>query len=185
MTDAETAWLGGLFEGEGNIAFVGKYSVCLSINMTDEDVVAKCFSVSGVGRRHGPYRVGLPRQKPMWSWIVGKQEELRHVLPLLLPWLGERRSARIVEAMARLEKVRRIGFCTRGHAMTGENLYVAPGCGQRLCRACSRIRDKARAGTEKRKEWDRKRGQSPKVKLQKKAASKRFRERRALERMTS
>ncbi len=143
MNEIEIAWLAGLFEGEGHIGFSGKYSVNLSINMTDEDVIEKCFKLASVGRRHGPYRLNKPNQKPMWSWIVAKEGEVRELLPLLLPWLSKRRTERADEAMLRLGKVRREGFCLRGHSMTGDNIY-APPCGTRMCRECIKIREKKR-----------------------------------------
>jgi len=35
--------------------------------------------------------------------------------------------------------------CTRGHEFTPENTYIRPGSGKRMCRACMKIRDQARA----------------------------------------
>ena len=38
----------------------------------------------------------------------------------------------------------RSGYCQRGHAMTGDNLYVYPGGQRRECRACGRLREQNR-----------------------------------------
>ena len=67
MTEAEWAWLGGLFEGEGCIAWTGKNSVTLTVNMTDRDVVERVLSATATGRLRGPYRL-REKVKPMWSW---------------------------------------------------------------------------------------------------------------------
>lgn len=144
MDEARLAWLAGVFEGEGCIAFTGKYSVDLSINMTDEDVVRRCHEFAQVGQVVGPYRVDVPGQKPIWGWHVTRSADVRHILLALWPWMGERRLARIELALDRLRKVRREGRCKRGHNTNDpSNVYTSPK-GQNFCRACLRLREQAR-----------------------------------------
>jgi hypothetical protein len=175
MEDLTAAWLAGLFEGEGCISLTGKYSVSIAINMTDEDVIRSIQQRTGVGRLHGPYHYGAPGSKPIFSWAVGHQDAVRLVLTAIRQWVGTRRAARIDAALERLTRVRRHGFCRRGHLMSGDNLYIAPGCGLRICRECATIRGRARTGTEKRKAWDRARDKKPHRLAQKRAAQQRFR----------
>lgn len=40
-------------------------------------------------------------------------------------------------------KAPRSEVCKRGHPFAGENLYVAPKSGKRMCRTCNRMKDKA------------------------------------------
>src|SRR5437660_7917080 len=109
MDKASTAWLAGLFEGEGCISFTGKSSVCVTIKMSDRDVIERCRTVSGVGRIYGPWP--RPSGKPMWEWNVYPVEDVERLLQALLPWLGERRRAKALAAVERLAEVRRPGFC--------------------------------------------------------------------------
>lgn len=190
MTDAEIAWLAGIVEGEGCIAFPGVYSTVLTIGMTDKDVIDRCHALVGAGAR---YVTSKGRHKPQYIWKLADQHKMRELLALLLPWMGERRSARIREAFGRLEKVRRTGRCRRDHQMSGDNLYVSPG-GQRMCRACAdfrherdravneslereRARDRLRNKTEKRRARDRERRKQPKQKAQQAARMARYLER--------
>lgn len=143
MDIAQTAWLAGLYEGEGSLGFTGKHSVMLVVTMADRDVVERCRDLTGVGRVNGPY-VHSERRRPMWTWSVGRQDHVAPILRAILPWVGERRAQRIRDGLARMEGLRRRGFCKRGHPMHGENLYRAPGNGQGYCRACMRMREYGR-----------------------------------------
>lgn len=149
MDTHQAAWLAGLFEGEGNIAFTGYNSVCIKINMRDQDVVRRCQEVTGAGRLYVvPERP--PRQEQL-AWQVARRLDVLTILDAIEPYLGERRSARAQEARARLENCRPlgIGVCKRGHPLSGENLYLAPG-GQQHCRACQQVRESRRALTRVR-----------------------------------
>lgn len=175
MKESKLAWLAGIIEGEGCIAFTGRNSVMLTVNMTDEDVVRKCLSMARCGKIRGPYRLG-GRGSPIWSWGVGNEHSLRRIIPLLIPWLGRRRSARAEQAMVRLSRVRRKGHCKRGHRIAGANRYVAPD-GRVYCRECHRIHDRIRNATERRRAMDRARDADPKRRAQKRAAMARYMER--------
>lgn len=140
----EWAWLAGIIEGEGCIAFTGVNSIELRVNMTDFDVVKRCHTMTGVGQIVGPAIHNTnPKAKPSWGWQVARRDAVLLVLDRIEGHLGERRSQRAAEARARLANCRREGFCSKGHPMSGENLYVSPG-GQRMCLTCRRGRDAAR-----------------------------------------
>ncbi len=143
MDDSDWAWLAGIFEGEGCITFTGRNSVCLSVNMTDRDVVERCLHLTGVGSLYSRSET-RGRAKTLWGWQIANQDGVRQVLAGIRPWLGNRRGARADAAIQRLANCRRSGYCKRGHRMSGENLYVSPG-GQRMCRACVKIRESDRA----------------------------------------
>ena len=138
---AEWAWLAGIYEGEGCLTFVGKNSATLHIGMTDRDIIDRAREVAGsVG-----FTYVEPRgdKKTLYAWRVQKVEDLVPLLTRLRPWLGQRRGEKVDAALERLALVRRHGYCKRNHRLAGENLYVSPG-GQEHCRACQKIRDRAR-----------------------------------------
>lgn len=102
--DAEIAWMAGIYEGEGCLVLLKRAigSCQLTIQMCDEDVLQKVLHVAGVGRIDGPYRENIPNRKPRWCFSVSRRDDLLYLLPLLRPWLGERRRARVDEALERL-----------------------------------------------------------------------------------
>jgi hypothetical protein len=93
------AWAAGLFEGEGCITTGSppSYGLMLTLSMTDEDVVLRFREAVGAGRVTPRTRNNAPKHwKDIWSWYAcGEPAEA--VLDLLLPFLGQRRSARAQE----------------------------------------------------------------------------------------
>lgn len=162
LDDATIAWFVGLFEGEGCI-YIGKRAVQLTINMTDRDVVDRVdalFPSNGVTTLHPrPTVLNAPR-KPQYTWRINRADEVRKILTLSLPWFGKRRASAAREALSFLdsrpgrnsEHWRRCmekywgdaTHCGRGHELTPENTYNAPGSTSRRCRACRRAADRRR-----------------------------------------
>lgn len=104
MTDHALGWLVGIFEGEGTISVIAPKKdthsarVSCTVSMTDEDVIQKFRTLSGVGRMYGPYKHAGNR-KPYWQWHAHGRVAQRF-LELVLPYLGQRRAARAREAIA-------------------------------------------------------------------------------------
>lgn len=104
MDDVELAWFTGLFEGEGTIVNEGKHGVHIKIQMTDSDVIQRVFRLVNCGsviesnadKRKSYY-------KPAFMWRVCNGLDVKRLLLLMLPLLGDRRRARALEALARLE----------------------------------------------------------------------------------
>ena len=98
-----TAWLAGLYEGEGSLfGFSNSRTAgALRIGMTDEDVIHRCREVMGVGHVTGP-REQRPPRKPIWTWSVYQRSDLLMVVEAILPYLGERRRQRVIEVRQRL-----------------------------------------------------------------------------------
>lgn len=103
MSEAEIAWAAGLFEGEGCITIStgrgGYQQPRLKLNMIDGEIVDRFHAVVGRGRTC-PERPRRPNHQPQTCWYTGKRADVRYVLELLLPWLGERRSKRASEVLA-------------------------------------------------------------------------------------
>ena len=117
MTEIEAAWLAGLFEGEGCITAMKKANHSsgnqrfLVMKMTDEDVVRKAHLIAGVGKVYGPYRAvnskvrDTSHYKPFWQWSVFARDEVLLVGNAILPHLGERRRAKMLEALDAVSKL--------------------------------------------------------------------------------
>lgn len=139
LTDGEIGWLAGIYEGEGYCGLKGHTSFAVSITMTDLDVVDRIHKVSGVGTVRGPYDRG---NKPYKIWQVGGPDGVAF-LEAVLPWLGERRASRAMEAITRWRSYKaqtRPGdtHCTHGHEFTADNTLSAYGGRGRKCRTCQR-----------------------------------------------
>jgi hypothetical protein len=145
-TREEIAWAAGLFEGEGSAFIASQHrQPKMTLVMTDQDVVERFQRVMGVGqvRTYGHNTGG--RRKPYWMWTVQSRADVLVAASILLPHLGRRRTAAVLEVQARAREryVRdRATHCRRGlHEFTPENTYIKPS-GHRMCRAC--MRDTAR-----------------------------------------
>ena len=100
--DTDTAWLAGLFEGEGSLLRNGKRQNdgwYLSLTMSDEDVVRHAHQVAGVGNVFMCNRA-RPGWKDMWRLSVNRRNDIHALVLRLLPYLGERRSATAREFLA-------------------------------------------------------------------------------------
>lgn len=97
MTPEETAWLAGLYEGEGTVVWnpPRKYdngnrkgaSMHLGIGMKDEDIIRRLPEIVGYGK----VSVTNQYQTPLFHWRVTRASEILLVLQVMWPWLGERR----------------------------------------------------------------------------------------------
>lgn len=143
-TDTEIAWAAGLFEGEGSISLMqqrGRKSVSIIVHLgtTDQDIAARFHAIVGVGNITIREREN-PRHKRQWIWQAAAIADVRHVVRLLAPWLGMRRSARVHEVLAAYDKApaRRVSktHCPHGHEFTAENTMRVSG--SRRCRECNR-----------------------------------------------
>jgi hypothetical protein len=143
----QLAWFAGLFEGEGNIAIAKNGGTRLTIRMTDRDIierVAELFPVQSIQVVvPKPARAGYSQPKTQYAWRVSDPARVREILQLILPWLGQRRSAAAREVLAHLATRPGIGgyqrlktHCAAGHEYTPENTYVRPGTEHRHCRTC-------------------------------------------------
>ena len=106
--DTAIAWAAGLFEGEGCIT--GNKNVPnlreIKIKMTDKDVMQRFVDIVGYGNLRGPYtQRNRPSTKPFWVWAIGKRLEVVRILTMFLPYFGERRSEKAIEAITHFETI--------------------------------------------------------------------------------
>lgn len=100
-------WAAGLFEGEGSITILtpkyGRKQVQLAVSSTDLDVLKRFWAIVGVGHISGPkFQISKHtgrRQKAQYSWRVTSFEGSQAVLAAFYSELGQRRQARVLEAL--------------------------------------------------------------------------------------
>lgn len=135
------AWAGGLFEGEGSITITPGCAV-MRISMTDKDVLERFRGIVGTGQLYGPKPVRMAHHKPQWEWYLGVGYEVQALLTALWPFLGERRKARVEQALRFLASRRtatiRRKVCANGHSYLGSN-RAKNSKGKTICRECARL----------------------------------------------
>jgi hypothetical protein len=162
----EIAWAAGLFEGEGSWnAYYrngprSKMNVSARLAMSDEDVVKRFAAVVGFGTMRAR-SVSMAHYKPMTEWYTQRRANVRALIVMFMPYLGDRRRVRAQEILDLGEShpLNERTHCPQGHAYEGDNLMLEPieRAGRRYfarrCRICrteqSRLRAQARRAREK------------------------------------
>jgi hypothetical protein len=114
----QVIWAAGLFEGEGSVTMTYtprdgvRPRAVIQLTSTDRDVIDRFAAVWGFGT---VLEVDDPRPncRRRWTYTVGGFERVRVVLEAMLPWLGERRSAKVAEVIA--HAARRADATTEPH----------------------------------------------------------------------
>ncbi|WP_433175116.1 hypothetical protein [Actinoallomurus sp. CA-150999] len=98
-SNSNNAWLAGILEGEGS--FISKTKLSISVAMTDQDVIERLSTLTGVGR---VYALGRQKghHKDVWRWTIYRRAHLKSITEAVLPWLGKRRT---VAAQALLDRI--------------------------------------------------------------------------------
>lgn len=161
MGITDTAWLAGLFEGEGSFEIARNGGTRITIRMTDRDIIDRVdalFPCPGIGIVR-PRHPGGGYYKTQYAWRINDPEKVREFIAAVLPWLGERRSARAAEVLAHLDTRPGTGgfqrnktHCAEGHEYTPENTYLRPGTTHRHCRTCRARWDAEAVARRKAKE---------------------------------
>ena len=112
--DQELAWLAGLLEGEGTFFTVRSqpagcrrsyFYPLVALGMTDADVVARVAGIFGVGWR----LVSNTRGKKKYYRTVATGSRAANIMRAILPFMGERRAAKIREVLAAYDSRPRSG----------------------------------------------------------------------------
>jgi hypothetical protein len=154
VKQADIAWLAGLFEGEGNLSIAKNGGTRLTIRMCDRDIIDKvnelypCPTIQVVVPNPARHNYNQPRTQ--YAWRISDPAKVREFINLVLPWLGERRTAKALEVLHHLDTRPGTGgfhraktHCKQGHPYSPENTYVNPNRPtERHCKTC-------------RAEWDR------------------------------
>lgn len=99
MSETEIAWLAGVFDGEGNIAWPRKRNVHtarISVANTCFPLLDKLVEVTGTGSIVGRKVYANPKHSTCASWAC-QGDRAKALLRLMLPWLiVKRENAEIV-----------------------------------------------------------------------------------------
>ena len=100
----EIAWATGLFEGEGCIHLRKGYKgVALQMNSTDKDVLERLAQVFG----GSIYQISMSKKpshyKQLYHWSVTKRQDVIPALEKMLPFMGERRACKALDAFDHIE----------------------------------------------------------------------------------
>lgn len=143
----DIAWAAGLFEGEGCIianrnARGGKVRLQVVLGSTDRDIVERYAKIVNASRPVLKQEQRSEKHRTFYVCGIYGRESLP-VLEMFLPFLGERRRAKALEALALGVE---IGIpsaarthCPQGHEYNTENTYLYHG--SRRCRACWPIKN--------------------------------------------
>jgi hypothetical protein len=106
MDPVETAWVAGIFEGEG-CATYSRRQPQITINMSDLDIIQRVKRLVGAGNIVVDER-GLKRsgRKTMYNWRISAQSEVLDFLAQILPQLGSRRTLKAEEIIEDISGVR-------------------------------------------------------------------------------
>jgi hypothetical protein len=145
-TAIDVAWAAGLFEGEGNLTLRGKSSAEAVIGMTDRDVIEHFLTVVGFGNLTCERRSN-PRHNNVYRWSASNATDVRILIEMFLPFLGERRRQRALEVLAFTENCpgarRTRTACRQGHPYNDTDTHTLPS-GYRVCKICRRERNRER-----------------------------------------
>jgi hypothetical protein len=106
MSSEEIAWLAGWLEGEGCFSFGGaggKYPR-ISAASTDLDTLEHVLKITNVGNITGRWVDKNPNHRKLWTWTVCTANDVAPLLEAILPFMMERRAARILELLKALNK---------------------------------------------------------------------------------
>ena len=99
---SEALFATGVFEGEGSIVLMKHArSVALVVSMTDLDVIERLQAVWG-GTIYERKQQDI-KWKKAWRWQLGKKSAVYKVLESMLPYLGERRACKALDALDHLD----------------------------------------------------------------------------------
>lgn len=140
----DLGWLAGLLEGEGYFGLRTDGRPYVQLSMTDCDVVDRVHRILGFGYR-GARR--LPSGKTAYTWSASAYEDAVGLMMTLLPLMGERRAAKIIECLdawkAAPLRRERMTHCKNGHPFSGDNLVIVyeGKYRKRRCRQCAADRE--------------------------------------------
>ena len=103
----EECWATGLFEGEGCIYIhPKKNSTTLIVRSTDLDVLERIERLWGGNIK--PFKQSkseaIKSRKQCYQWRIYNGKDIKRILETMLPFLGERRALKALDALDRIDK---------------------------------------------------------------------------------
>ena len=109
-TRENLAWMAGIFEGEGYVQGRKRsyqrtdgrtfttVGFRLAISMTDEDIIKRFHTLSGIGTCNGPRLSPSMTRQPLWDYRAHGKDAYALAIAIW-PWLGNRRQKQLREAI--------------------------------------------------------------------------------------
>lgn len=98
MSQAQTAYVAGLLEGEGSFFTVtknGRIRVRVSMQSTDHDVIERVWHWLGGSLSN---TIERPGRKPCWGWVL-QGASAADLMVSIAPWMGSRRRKKILTVL--------------------------------------------------------------------------------------
>lgn len=155
MNAVDIAWLAGIIEGEGTILIpqnAGRHYPSVRVRMTDKDIIYGLQSITGMGNVILGEKPKEDHYKQSWQWHVCKRQDVARLLLAIVPLMGERRTARILEAAEALARNYRKRIVASCGTRSGYNRHrrlnevVCDGC-----REAVRVTTRRRVAAEQQK----------------------------------
>ena len=97
LTETQRAWLAGLFEGEAAFSYTTTGHPRVVLQMTDLDIVKRVADLFNV--KIHPRKIKKEHHKPSYQIAICKAQLVCDCLSQILPYMGERRSQKIIEIL--------------------------------------------------------------------------------------
>ena len=104
LSETQAAWLAGLFEGEASFSYVTTGHPRIVLQMTDFDIVQRVADIFNVNVHTRKKAKGREHHKTLYAIAICKAQILCDTLTQILPYMGERRSQRIIEILDYLKQ---------------------------------------------------------------------------------
>lgn len=98
MSEARTAYVAGLLEGEGSFFTIeqkGRVRVRVTMQSTDHDVIERLWLWYGGSLSN---TIERPGRKPCWGWVL-QGASAANLMLAISPWMGSRRRKKILTVL--------------------------------------------------------------------------------------
>lgn len=108
MNDLELGYVAGIIDGEGWLGYRQKLDrrrgckygmLRIQVTMTDEDVIRRLHSITGIGSVRFIDRSKLPNRQNVWQWSVLAGQAAVDLLKQVQLVVGDRRAEKIRELL--------------------------------------------------------------------------------------
>jgi hypothetical protein len=102
--EVDLAWAAGVFEGEGTWCVTKGRSAQAVVAMRDRDVVERLAEIINFGSVREIKRAERnPKHSDIYAWGVYNGPQVRALIAMFMPYLGERRKVKALEILEATE----------------------------------------------------------------------------------
>lgn len=113
LPDLSIGYLAGLIDGEGSFHIRDERRVDIRVDSTDLDILERAFTYSGgLGYISGPFQRRNSDRKKIWTWTIGKAEDVIFIIESIMPHMSLRRQEKMIQCLEITESiVNRVKVC--------------------------------------------------------------------------